>query len=558
MSTAPASHAESTTTKSNLARPPEARGRWKIGATLLAIAGLTQALLWTLWWEDPTHFKMSILFVWPAAMFSLLVWWTFFSGWSRRVRFGAVGAGVAAVVAFFSLFRFERFDGDMVPTRIVPVWRPSSDQAAREFIASLPVNEPISAIVATGDSTPKVAPLMARDNDWPGYRGADRASVVREVTLRTDWSARPPQELWRHPVGKAWSSFAVIGDMAFTQEQRGNEEAVVAYHLTTGQQLWSHLDPVKFGASDAQGGTGPRATPQFDGGLLYTQGATGLLNCLDAATGRVVWSADILKDAGTPGSPVPNLGWGTAGSPLVVDQFVIVVPGGKDGQSVVAYDKQTGQRIWSSGSRIASYGSPRVESLLEEPVVLVPLGDGLAGHALADGRELWYFPWGNGPQVNGAQPLKVADNSLLFGCGYGVGTVRIDLVREKSIWTATQRWHSNRFRPKFNDFVQRDGYVFGLDDGTLTCVEIETGKVKWKSGRYGYGQLLLVGETLLILSEDGRVVLVPATSTRPEETASFQALNAEDITWNHPVLVRGKLLVRNAHEAACFEVGLGE
>lgn len=552
MPTAPAPQDAPPPSKPIVPQPNGGRGRWKIGAALLALACLAQSVLWALWWEDPTHFKMSVLFVWPAAVFALLNWWTFRSGWSWRVRLGVLGAGCAAVVVFFNLFQLDRFDGDMVPTRIVPAWRPSADQAARDFIASLPATTPVP--VTTNGSEPVAAPLVASQGDWPGYRGMDRMGVVREATLRTDWSVRPPKELWKHPVGKAWSSFAVIGDMAFTQEQRGDSEAVVAYSLTTGQQVWSHLDPVKWSASDAQGGTGPRATPQFDSGLLYTQGATGLLSCLDAATGRGVWSADILKDAGTPGSPVPNLGWGTAGSPLVVDQFVIVVPGGKDEKSVVAYDKQTGQRVWSGGSRIASYGSPRVETLLGERTVLVPLGDGLAGHALDDGRELWFFKWGNGPQVNGAQPLLVADNSLLFGCGYGVGTVRLDLSREKSIWTVTQRWHSNRFRPKFNDFVLHNGHVFGLDDGTLTCLDIETGKVKWKSGRYGYGQILLVGETLLILSEDGRVILRRAATSVSEELASFQALDPNGITWNHPVLVRGKLLVRNAIEAACFEL----
>jgi outer membrane protein assembly factor BamB len=233
---------------------------------------------------------------------------------------------------------------------------------------------------------------------------------------------------------------------------------------------------------------------------------------------------------------------------------VIVNPGGKDGQSVAAYDKLSGKRVWSGGNRISSYGSLRAETLLGEGIILVPLGEGLAGHSLADGSELWFFPWMSGPKVNAAQPLVVADNSLLFGCGYGIGTVRLDLARDGTNWTVTQRWHSNRFRPKFNDFVLHEGHVYGLDDGTLTCLDIESGKVKWKSGRYGYGQLLLVDETLLILSETGRVVLVPASPSRPEETASFQALSSEYFTWNHPVLVRGKLLVRNAHEAACFEL----
>ena len=517
---------------------------------MFAGACLAQALLWAKWWEDPTHFKMSILFVWPAALFSLLIWWTFFSGWSAEVRFRSVGVGFAVVVAFFGLFRLEKFDGDMVPHRIVPFWVPTTDQQLKQFLDQ----NKVAPAEAPQTASPAVELLVASESDWPGYRGAARDGIVRGVTLRADWSTKPPREVWRHPVGSAWSSFAVVGDIAFTQEQHDADEAVVAYRLSTGEQLWAHRDQVKFIAADFQGGPGPRATPQFDQGKLYTQGATGLLNCLDAATGRVVWSADILKDAGSEKSPAPNLGWGTAGSPLVVDQLVIVIPGGMDGQSVAAYDKLSGKRVWSGGSRIATYGSPRVEALLGERIILVCLGEGLAGHSLADGSELWFFPWMSGPKVNAAQPLVIADNSLLFGCGYGIGTVRLDLARMGTKWTVTQRWHSNRFRPKFNDFVLHDGHVYGLDDGTLTCLDIESGKVKWKSGRYGYGQLLLVGEMLLILSETGQVVLVPASPSRPEVTASFQALGDENFTWNHPVLVRGKLLVRNAHEAACFDL----
>lgn len=549
MSASPAPPDGAVESKASPAAADSKPGRWKIGAALLAVACVAQAILWAKWWEDPTHFKMSILFVWPAALFSLLIWWTFFSGWSAKVRYRSVGIGFAALVAFLSIFRFERFDGDMVPKRIVPFWVPTSDQQLKQFL------EQARVIPAEAQSaTPAAVPLVANESDWPGYRGAARDGIVRGVTLRDDWSAKPPREIWRHPVGRAWSSFAVVGDMAFTQEQRESNEAVVAYSLSSGQQLWAHLDEVKFIAAEGQGGIGPRATPQFQDGKLYTLGATGLLNCLDARDGKKIWSADILKDAGEGNQPAANLVWGLAASPLVVDQLVIVNPGGPKGQSVAAYDKDSGQRIWSGGDHPASYGCSCVGTILGERQILVPQGTGLAGHSLADGRELWFFPWQNASLANCALPVVVADNSLLFGTGYGVGTVRLDLSHEGPKSAVTQRWHSNRFRPKFNDFVLHEGHVYGLDDGTLTCLDIESGKVKWKSGRYGYGQLLLVSETLLILSETGRVVLVPAKPSRPDETASFQALNAEDITWNHPVLVRGKLLVRNAHEAACFEL----
>jgi len=225
------------------------RGRWKIGAALFTVACVAQALLWAKWWEDPTHFKMSILFVWPAALFSLLIWWTFFSGWSAKVRFRSVGAGFAILVAFLNLFRFERFDGDMIPRRIVPFWIPTSDQQLKQFLDRIKATPSEVPPTTVAEESP-----VANESDWPGYRGAARDGIVRGVTLRDNWSAKPPREVWRHPVGRAWSSFAVIGDMAFTQEQRESSEAVVAYSLSSGRQLWAHLDDVKFSAAEGQGG----------------------------------------------------------------------------------------------------------------------------------------------------------------------------------------------------------------------------------------------------------------------------------------------------------------
>lgn len=525
--------------------PRSTRGRWKIGLGIFAIACAAQSVLWKMWWEDPTHFKMSVLFVWPAAIFLLLIWWTFFSGWSAKVRYGTVACGFALLVAFFSVFRLERFDGDMTPTRLSYRWVPSADEKAREFLKQ--------AKDAAPAAEQQEVPLVASDDDWPGYRGAGRDGIIRDFTLRADLATRPPKEVWRHPVGRGWSSFAVVGDFAFTQEQRDDSEAVVAYRFSDGKQVWTHLDKARFTASDAQGGTGPRATPQFHEGKLYTLGATGILNCLEAKTGKLVWTRNILQDAGTGGKPASNIEWGMAGSPLIVDQMVVVNPGGPGGHSVAAYNIESGEPVWSGGDQPATYASPRLATLLGQRVILVPEGTGLGCHSPTDGKELWFFPWTNAPKVCGALPVVVGDDSVLYGIGYGEGTVRLKLALDGANWTATKQWHSNRFRPKFNDFIVRDGFAYGLDDGTLTCLDIESGKVKWKAGRYGYGQILLVGETLLIVSEEGQLALIPAQPNKPDESERIPLLDG-GITWNQPVLVRGKLLVRNAHEAACFDL----
>lgn len=524
---------------------PAYQGRWRIGAALFLIACVAQGILWARWWDDPTHFKMSVLFVWPAALFLLLIWWTFFSGWSAGIRYGTVAGIVVGLVAFFALFRLDRFDGDMVPTRVVPRWAASKSDEARQFLKE-------AATAPTPAPAPREELLEATPGDWPGFRGPAHDGIVGGAPLRTDWGTRAPKVLWKHPVGRGWSSFAVIGDLAFTQEQRdGVGECVVAYSVNDGRQVWIHQDPVQFTVVEAQGGNGPRATPQFDRGHLFTLGGTGLLNCLNAATGLSVWSVNILED--NPGGPPrQNLPWGMAGSPLVTDDLVIVIPGGTP--AVVAYDRQTGKRVWGSGDGDASYAGAVAGTLQGEPVILAPLGTGLALHARNDGTRLAQFDWSNAPKVCGMLPVVLDNSSVLFGIGYGIGTVRLDVTRQGADWTMAPRWQTTRLKPKFNDLVLRDGHIYGLDDGTLTCVNQETGKTLWKSGRYGYGQLLLFGDVLLILSEQGELVLVPAQPERPAELARFQALDPEGITWNHPAWSRGRLLIRNGLEAACLDL----
>lgn len=540
--------------------PRQVKGQWKWAALIFLIACVAQGILWTLWWDDPTHFSMSVLFVWPAALFSLTIWWLFFSGWSWLVRLSALGTVAAIFVAFISVYRFE-WDGGMVPRRIVSRSVPSGEEVARQFLKNRPAATSEQPSADTESTAPDVPPLVATEGDWTGFRGPHRDGIVRSGSMRRNWDSNPPRQIWRHPVGRAWSSFAVVGNHAFTQEQREEFESVAAYDLETGKELWVHQDKALLSIVEANGGPGPHGTPQFDDGLLYSLGGTGILNCLNAATGNVVWSTNIMEDAGDGTLPVKSPEWGVSGSPLIVDDLVIVIPGGTKetgalgyDKGVAAYDKKSGKKVWASGQHPASYGSPTIETIAGIRQILVPNGNGLSAHSLQDGHELWFFPLENAPKVNSTMPWRLDDDSLIFGTGYGIGTARIEPKKSGDTWSdPTKKWSTKRFRPKFNDFVFRDGYIYGLDDGRLACLDVKDGSIKWMAGRYGYGQLLLVDDVLLIVSEDGELLLVPAIPETPEVRARFKLFNS-GFCWNHLALVRGRLLARNANEAVCLDV----
>jgi outer membrane protein assembly factor BamB len=380
--------------------------------------------------------------------------------------------------------------------------------------------------------------------EWPGFRGPNRDGNIPGVEIETNWATSPPVEMWRRPVGPGWSSFAVRGDLLYTQEQRGDDEVVVCYSVTTGEPVWRHRDAVRFWESN--GGAGPRATPTLSGNRVYTLGATGILNALDARDGSVVWSRNATSDAG---KKVPY--WGIASSPLVVGDLVIVYAG-----ALVAYDLATGEPRWFGAARGVSYSSPHLVTIGGISQIMMLSGEGAASVAPADGTLLWEHAW---PGSNIVQPALTADGGVLIsanGMSGGTGTRRLAVANGAGGWTAEERWTSIGLKPYFNDFVVHKGHAYGFDGSILACISLEGGKRKWKGGRYGHGQLVLLPDQdlLLVLSEDGELALVRAAPDQFTELARVPALKGK--TWNHPALAGDVLLVRNGQEMAAFRLRL--
>lgn len=418
---------------------------------------------------------------------------------------------------------------------------PAEGQTAAPAEGQAPApGQPAEAAAAA----PPSAPAAGGRRYWTNFRGPARDGRYDERQVKTSWPAEGLPLLWKQPVGGGYASFVVGDGLAYTIEQRRGQEVVAAYNVSTGRELWTSAWSGNFRPDDT--GDGPRSTPTFDDGRLYALGATGEFRCLDARTGRTVWSKNILTDNGAS-----NLQWGQAASPLVVDDKVIVMPGGTSNRTVVAYNKTTGERVWSAMSDQASYTSPMLVQLNGRRQVLVVTARRAAGLAPEDGAVLWEHPWFNGTGINVSQPIVVGPNRFFISSGYGKGAALVEVTGGGAM-TARALWENTALKTKFNSPVYHDGYVYGLDEGILTCLDVQTGERKWKGGRYGYGQVLLANGHLIVTTEEGEVVLVRATPEALTEVARFKAVEGK--TWNVPAIADGRLLIRNASEMAAFKL----
>jgi outer membrane protein assembly factor BamB len=412
--------------------------------------------------------------------------------------------------------------------------------------ATVAEEQPVAVQAKIQPVSLRQTPVAAAEPDanWPGFRGPNRDSIVSGTHIKTDWSTSPPVQLWRRPIGPGWGSFAVRGDVIYTQEQRGDDELVTCYNATTGNPVWAHRDVARFWESNA--GAGPRATPTLSGSRLYTFGATGILNALDAATGAVIWSRNAAADTATK-----TPGWAFASSPLVVGDMVIVATSGE----LAAYDAATGAPRWTGPAGGDSYSSPHLATLDGVPQILLLSANGVTSVAPADGKLLWKYAWPSDTRI--MQPAMPPDGGLLFSGGdamAGKGLRRIAVDHSPAGWTTADRWASTGLKPSFNDFVIYDGHVYGFDGTILACIDAKDGARKWKGGRYGTGQLLLLRDqgVLLVVSDEGELALVKAAPDQFTELARFPAMEGK--TWNHPVLTGDRLLVRNGTEMAAFRL----
>lgn len=470
----------------------------------------------------------------------LALWFILLTGFPLPRRLAMLG-GLGAVLfgLYFVLKNYTRFEGSFTGDgfpKLAWKWSPRADE----------VLVPGFSLSASAARTLPLEDEHSKRPAFPEFLGPGRSNVLHGLWLSKAWDTTPPREIWRRAVGAGWSSFAVLGGRAITQEQRGENELTVCYQLADGEVLWAHTNTVRF--SEALGGDGPRATPTIDGNRVYALGATGLLDALELGTGRKLWSRDTLEEANAR-----NLEWGKSSAPLVTGDLVIV-SGGESGPLLLAYDKITGEPKWRGGNGTSSYASPIARALAGLEQILSVNAAGVTGHDVKTGAVLWDYPWpGSFPKC--AQPVVIATNQLFLTAGYGVGSVLLTLSPgDDDRLVAVEVWRNLAMKARFATVAVKDGFIYGLDEGILACVDLKTGARRWKGGRYGHGQLLLVEDVLLIQTEGGDIALVEASPEQAREIARHPALRGK--TWNTPALAGDFLLVRNDREAACFRLPL--
>ena len=407
---------------------------------------------------------------------------------------------------------------------------------------------PPASAAGVGDATAVIEP---GPNDWPGFRGDRRDGHARRPTTWEQWRDANPRELWRRPIGAGWSSFSCVGERLFTQEQRGESEMVVCYDASSGQERWRQASPSRF--SDVVSGAGPRGTPTYHQGKLYTLGGRALLSCVDAVTGDLIWQRDLMAEIEAQ-LPV----WGFSSSPLIAGDTAIVFAGGSEDRGWLGVGLADGEPRWHcSGTAMNFSSAQRLPSSAGE-MVLLPNMKRLDAVTAADGTLAWTYKVPGDAGMTIVQPQPLRDGRIVLPRGDGAGVTLIEPRKVDGSWSIVEQWDSSDMRPSFNDYVYHNGHLYGFSQNLFICVDAATGRKRWKQGRYGFGQVVLLADdqggegVLVVQAESGDIVVLAADPERHQELTRFRGVSGK--TWNHPAIAGGKLFIRNSEEAACFEL----
>ena len=382
---------------------------------------------------------------------------------------------------------------------------------------------------------------------WTSYRGPNSEGIYKEQPILTDWPKEGPKVVWRKLIGDGHSSFSIAKGLAFTIEQHDENEVIAAFSVKNGEMKWKYEYRSKF--EEYFGGIGPRSTPTWHKDRLYTLGAKGHLNCLDANSGKVLWQQNIIKENK---SEVPY--WGVSTSPFIYKDSVILSPGGQNNNAIISLNAESGKVIWKKHNGNQVYSTPTLFKILNEEQLIVALEGKILSLNPNNGELLWSHKWKiyvNNHNI--AQPAKLNDDTLLVTAGYGTGAEAFQIIRDGNKMRTRILWKSKLLKTKFSSAIYWDGFIYGLNESRLVCLNAKDGSLKWRGKKYGYGKIVAASGHLIILGDSGDLALVEMNPNAFSEKIEFKALEGGR-TWNYPTLANGLLFIRNSHEMACFDL----
>ena len=401
--------------------------------------------------------------------------------------------------------------------------------------------------------------------DWPRLLGPRLDGISLEKGLLAEWPEDGPRRIWQVGLTGGFSSVAVADGRVFTQTKEGNREVVIGLDAATGKELWRYRYDADYDAYVTFNGgprpetrTGPRATPTVDGDRVYIMGATGILVCLEATTGKEIWRREMLRPAGHfriedstsaasrydrsrvfPSGGVPM--HGVSSSPLVVGDRLFVAPGGPNGKTLAALDKNDGRIIWQALDDPVGHASPIWTEVGGSPQLIFLTAIAAVGLAPQDGKLLWRYPWKTTFDLNIATPVY-ADGQVFISSNYGKGGALLRLTNKSE---PQKVWESLSMANHFATSILYQGHLYGFSGTRLRCVDFQTGKLLWDTIGLGMGNLIIADGKLIVLGDHGQLALAEATPTAYTEFSRAQIFDEETLTWTVPVLSGGRLFVRH-------------
>ena len=379
---------------------------------------------------------------------------------------------------------------------------------------------------------------------WTQFRGPDRSGISTEKLPQLDLSEVQPELLWKKNIGSGFSELIISNDIIYTMvseqiDSISGSEFIAAFDESTGDEIWrSKVDSIFI---DVDGwGNGPRSTPTIDENYIYSYSSFGKLTANSKKDGELIWQVDFNKEFGS--TPIR---WGNSSSPILVDELIIMEAGGTESRAFIAFNKEDGKVIWTAGDGTGSYNSPLLATFDGHEQIIFANGSTLFSYNTI-GDTIWTYqlPF----RSITAMPVLVGSDKLFISGVRNPGFIIVQIADNK----ATKVIDGSSMKNDFNSSCYLDGYLYGFHVAALRCISAETGEVKWTKRGFGKGSLIIVDDKLIVLSDQGKLVIIEATPDAYEEKSLIQTINGK--SWTAPSFSNGKVYVRNLTEMACYKL----